>query len=457
MEYPDFEAMFDEAFQSMSEASGETRPELAYTSKGDGTTTFINPNRQFNREVFVHTRIGGNLKPAGSVSLDTKAGIFYEDSEDNVNRPVWIVTRKGRRMVTDLALVQGTIDSDGLTPLEQKIRNIETVKASNLTAGDVSAGDVGYLSYSATDGIEFLRTSTAELDSVAWAVALNSSSSGDVQYAARRGRYYLNYTGTAPTKGQFLTTSASTGLVQARTLFHPAVMAVAVGNGQSGKVLAQLLTGSQRYWQYNTNAPFNLVGPVSDSVWTGTINGAPSSTLVTVTTSTGALVNFGPQATTDLLKTRLRNTTRGNYRLVTATNPGANQISTVASTDNWASTDLLTIESGTVVSGGSNKFIDLDVSQFQAAGFPKLARAIIIAVFFRDTAAASQGFFYFHPFRSYNVQFVQSVASIPGNLGTSVVQEVPLNDELLTWSIDATGATTASVFTRYLGYVLAIP
>jgi hypothetical protein len=454
MEYPDFEAMFDEAFQSLAEASGETKPELAYTGTVDGSM-FVNPLRRYNREVFAYTKVGGNTKPSGSIILDSKAGIFYEDSPENLNRPVWIVTRKGRRTIVDLALVQGTAASEGLTPLEEKIRNIETVKARNVTAGDVSAGDVGYVSYNATYGTEFLRTSTAELNGVAWGVALNEGSSGSTLFIARRGRYYLNYTGTAPTAGQFLTTSANAGLVQARTLFHPAVMAIAAEDGLSnGKVLAQLLTQSE---QFNIYAPgvniLQLTGS-SNTGWTGTINtglGSLTSTNVPISTSTGS-TNTWFHTSTDLAKVRLRNLTRGNTRLVTS-GSGAN-VTTVASTDNWANGDSLSITS---VALGS-AFADLDFTQ--QTSFPKNTRSLILNLSVSETSTTSPGIARIHPIvgSGLDLTIVTQVYSghntsyFPQRLGI-----VPLNDEIMAYSVVASGVGTCGIFVRLHGYYLAVP
>jgi hypothetical protein len=450
MEFPDFESDFAQEFQAAHDRTGETRPTLGYLGKGDGTILCVNPLKTFNREMFLYTKVGGRPTPAGSVVLSTSAGIFYENSEDNRDRPVWVVTRKGRRTITDVALVEGTILAEGLTPLEQKIRNVETVKAINLTAGTVTEGDIGYVAYNAAQGIEFLRTSTAELDGVQWGVALNSGeSAATTQYVATRGRYYVNYTGTAPTKGQFITTSANAGLVQARTLFHPAVLGIAVENGANGKVLVQLLTQSK---PYNIYAPglnvLQLTGS-SNTGWTGTINtglGSLTTTNVPVATSTGS-TNTWYHTSTDLAKVRLRNLTRGNTRLVTS-GSGAN-VTTVASTDNWANGDSLSITS---VSLGS-AFADLDFTQ--QTTFPKNTRALILNLSVSETSITVPGIARVQPIVGSGLD-LSVVTQVYSGHSTSYFPQ-PLNDEIMGYSVVASGAGTCGIFVRLHGFILAVP
>jgi hypothetical protein len=461
-ELPDFESRIAEAAQEAAERSGDVKLELAYLGRGDGTAIQRNPDRIFDRQFFHHAKDGPRVAGIGSAVLDPDTSIFYEDSTDNMDLPVLIMTRRGERRIVGLQLPLA-LDENGNTPLERRIKAAQDgqyIQLPNAGAGTANAGDVGYITYDNTQGLIYLPTTAADLDGVPWCVVTEGGAASASIRVAQRGEFTLNWAGTAPTAKQFLSTSTTSGRCKARSLFHAGVMAVAIEDGvadpggTTGTVRAILMTRSQRFGAYNASGPINVAGPVSDTLWTGTINGAPSATSVVLTTATGALVNWA-LSSTDLLKVRLRNTTRNTYRVVTSLNVGTATATTVSTSDAWANLDNVTIESATCVSGLGNKFVDLDLTQFTV--LPRTARSLILMVFFRDTAAAGQGFGFLHPFTTYNSLTQHGIASIPGNFGTSVQVEVPLYDEALCYSIDATGATTASLFSRYNGFTLAVP
>ena len=95
------------------------------------------------------------------------------------------------------------------------------------------------------------------------------------------------------------------------------------------------------------------------SLWTGTINGAPSGANVTVTTSTGNIAAITPFAGTYYGKIRIYNLTRGNYALISSVS-GSVITLTATAPGTWANTDSLTCVSQTV--SGTYNWMDIEIT-----------------------------------------------------------------------------------------------
>lgn len=123
-----------------------------------------------------------------------------------------------------------------------------------------------------------------------------------------------------------------------------------------------LWEGGTALAEVNTNDIFQVSSPGGVSAFVGTINGAPSGTLVGYNVTSGQEGAMVPVSTGQLAKLRLYNTTRGNSALISNCNTATNTITLTATAPaNWASGDTITIASQTV-SGGGFSWIDLELT-----------------------------------------------------------------------------------------------
>lgn len=113
-----------------------------------------------------------------------------------------------------------------------------TLPVLNSSGGTVAIGDIGYLASDSS-----FRTTTTALLMADWCVVVTGGANGaEIIVAVRGTKITVNYTGTAPTAGQWLTTSGSAKLAQRSTVMRPEVFAVATTTGSGGTVICTLLT-----------------------------------------------------------------------------------------------------------------------------------------------------------------------------------------------------------------------
>jgi hypothetical protein len=348
-----------------------------------------------------------------------------------------------------------TIDSSGGgtvrgTALDDKGRDCGKV-ALNTSGGAVAYGDVGYVN---EDG-EFKTTTTAN-DSVAWHVVTVGGPNNSHILVKNTGNATVAYTGSAPAAGDYLVTSTSAGDAAAQTTMRPEIFAVCLAAGSGGFVEALLLCGT-RFVPYTSNTRLFSCLSHSTAAFTATINGAPSATSVVYTPVSGSEDIITPEASGQLAKMILWNTTRGTGRLIESNNTGTNTITTVSTADAWANGDTLTIESQTVTTGGSDKAIDLDLSQ--QSEIPLLARAIQLFVQQLDSSAsAGGGVFAAHPHEAFNVNKQTAIAfSQPSSAINSISDSVSLINRRFDMREIASGSGTASTYLNVVGYYLATP
>jgi hypothetical protein len=345
--------------------------------------------------------------------------------------------------------VGGTAQVDLTSPLV-KVRN-----ASGATANQY---EVGYLDFDATYGMVFKKTTAQGLGYVAWCVVEVGGADATDIYVVRRGRTKVKLNANNNI-GDKLITSTTAGQAAPSAAMFPAVFAVALsanGAGAGGTCDVMLLTGTEHIWKVQTDTnDLYQANASSSTAFVATINGAPSTTSVVYNApSQGAANAIVPGQAGALFKARLYNTTRGNFRLITAVNTGTNTITTVASTDNWANGDTLTIESQTITTGVANKMMDLDASQ--STIIPAFARAIIVEMIATDTGG--NGAVWLHPFETYGVQKVDftNVASTTINTIKNSAP-LPINAGVIGMSVVASGAGTGSGKLRLLGFLVAVP
>lgn len=327
----------------------------------------------------------------------------------------------------------------------------DRVRVKNTSGATAAANDAGYI-----DAAGEYKTTTTSRFQDAWCVVLVGGANNSDIYVARRGRVNVAYTSTAPSAGHFLSLSTVAGDAQRETVCRPEIFAVCTAAGSGGLVETLLLT-QRVYLPMSASEDVFRVNSGSDTLWTGTINGAPSATSVTVTTSTGALDSFAPNSTGELCKPVVFNSTRSTSRLITAINTGTGVLTTENTSDAWANTDALTVKSqtNTQTESSGNVFIDLD-----GGGAAAVLHALDVLLFMyhfqvgADDAANAVGF---HPFEAYSSP--KHLVYTPANDGGTYIGnvQVPLIGRKFTYTVDANGAAACTHLTRIIGVLRAAP
>lgn len=395
---------------------------------------------------------GGTGQTTATAAFDalapttTKGDVIAHNGTDNIRVAVG---SNGRVLIADSA------ETPGLRWGRDPSLTTFGMVVKNTSGATVAAGDVGIVIYDATYGRVYNRTTTAnypDVGSIA-VVLIGGADAADI-YVAQRGRVTLNYTGTAPNAGQWLTTSTTGGSAQRSTTMRPEIFAVAEATGSGGTVQVQLYTQTQ-FVPFSSTNNLHQVLSASDLDFVATINGAPSATSVVYNApSSGAenVINVG--SSSELAKLVLWNSTRSTGRLISSVNTGTNTITTVSSTDAWASTDSITIRSQTNTDTvGTSRFCELDLSQ--TTEIPLLARALVVFIIVADSGGAGENAI-LHPYEAgaaskRRTKTTQTAQNIDGEY------HLPLYDRRFTYLHTATGAGTFDSTLRVMGYFLAVP
>lgn len=327
----------------------------------------------------------------------------------------------------------------------------------NTSGNTANVNHVGYITYTAASGAEYKTTTTANLNA-SWCVVLVGGANNADIYVATSGVVTVELNANC-SAGDFLTTSTTAGRAATNsTLMRPEIFAIALtanSGGAGGTCTARLYCNTQPIDLTDANFLLEILGS-SSSLFVATINGAPSATSVTYNAPSSGNENcIVPGAAGDLLKARLHNTTRGTYRLITAVNTGTNVITTVSSTDAWASGDTITIESQTVTSGTTNKMIDYDFSQ---TTLPALIRMIFMRTTFMDTGAGTNNQGFIHPFTTYaNANNFTLIGQGAGLYITSGTPPIPVINRVICASVLASGVGTSNFFVQTFAALVAAP
>lgn len=324
-----------------------------------------------------------------------------------------------------------------------------TLDVVNSSGAAAAIGDVGYL-----DEAGEYQTTTTEADDVSWCIVVTGGANGASIRVQTRGNAVVNYTGTAPAQGDYLVTSTTAGDAKAQSTMSPEIFAICTAAGSGGTVAVLLLTQT-RFVAATAANDLWTVSSHSDTEFVSTISGAPTTTSVVYgAVSSGNEDVIDVDSASQLGKMRLHNTTRGNYRLIESVNTGTNTITTVSSSDDWADTDTITIESQVVTSGSAQKVIDIDLSQ--TSDIPMLARAVALEMNKLDTGSANQ-FLIAYPHESFAVSKGLQTRNQVVSVRTYTHVIVSLRERIFDIQSQASGTGTASSVIKLNGYYLAAP
>lgn len=389
----------------------------------------------------------GYVNGAAAAKMDIIGGSISGATVDIYSDQASIITLENPRLLGGIISITGSATLQG-SALDDKGRDCGSI-ITNTSGGTVARGAIGY-----TDNTGSFKTTTTAQDIVLWHIATVGGANNSKIFAKNKGRATINYTGTAPNAGDYLVTSTTGGSAQQQTTMHPTIFAVCLTAGSGGTVDALLLTGSIPITTVSATRIY-AVNSHSNSDFVATINGAPSATSVVYNApSSGAADILVPASTPHLALLRLYNSTRGTYRLITAVNTGTSTITTVSSTDAWASGDTITFRDPTIADSNTARFGVLDLSQQTTV--PVLARAVILTCQKADTNSVQ--FLVFHPVQAFSaIQQLAAVFNISTTAQNQAVRTVPLINQKFGWRTAAGAAGTASDTLLLAGYILASP
>jgi len=322
---------------------------------------------------------------------------------------------------------------------------------TNTSGSTVSANEIGYIDAAG----EYKRTTTAYLDA-AWCVTLSGGANNTDIHVARRGVVTVALNGNC-SAGDYLFSSTTAGQAQPQSYTRPELFAVALtanSSGAGGTCSALLLCNTEPM-PIVSSVDIYRVSSHAATDFVATINGAPSATSVVYNAPSAGNENVINNASSgELGKARLYNSTRGTYRLIESVNTGTNTITTVSSTDAWADTDTIDIESPTVTSPGVFEFIEIDLSQQSV--IPELSRSITVDMTALDSGGSSalSGVHSWQTFVSSSEQGLQTYIASVASYRTV---NIPLFQRRFCYRSNATGAATKTDIFRIAVAWVAVP
>lgn len=332
----------------------------------------------------------------------------------------------------------------------KQIQEIDIVVVKNTSGATANYGDVGYI-----DSAGEYKTTTTAQQQIAWFIVLVGGNNNDDIYVTNRGRVVVNYTGTAPSVGDFLVTSTASGLAQRITYMHYNIFAVCTSAGSGGQVTAMLLTGTQDVVYFSPNYIWRN-NAHSTTTLTATISGSPSSTSFVLTGISGNKDILAVSDVSQLAKIMVYNSTRGTYRLVTAFNSGTNTATNLSISDSWANGDSITAIYQTINDTTSGQtFVGLDLSN--QTEIPLLARQIILQGGASDSGGAGRTLL-FHENIAYSVPKILTAAiSQTASQQFAFFFTMPMINQRIGMKSVSTGTGTALTVIKTAGYKLAVP
>lgn len=325
----------------------------------------------------------------------------------------------------------------------------------NTSGSTATANEAGYIDASG----EYKTTTTANLEANWCAVVSGAANNSDI-VVARRGRVTIKLNANCAA-GDFLSLSSTAGSAAVNTTFRAECFAVALTanvGGAGGTCSALLLTHTRFVSTSNSNFAYN-VGSHANTNFVATINGSPSTTSVVYNApSAGSDTVIVPaNGSSNWAKMRLYNTTRGTYRLIESVNTGTKTITTVASTDSWASGDTIKIESQTTTTGLTAKAIEVDLTQATAlTAIPKTARAAVWEVTVYDTSTTGNAVF-LHPFEAYASSKLTGGRNAALSVSMLAHVTIKLINRCFCIYSEAGGATSKTTALALTGYFEACP
>jgi len=323
----------------------------------------------------------------------------------------------------------------------------------NNSGSTVAANDVGYIDSAG----EFKLTTTAYLDGVSWAVVILGGVHTDDIVVAVGGSKITIVLDANCSAGDFLYTSATTKQAKPQSYMRPEMFAIATTANSSGAggTCEALLHCDTRYVPIASANDIYRVDTHAASDFVSVISGAPTSTSV-VYGAVGAgnenvITNV---SSSELGKARLYNVTRSNYRLISSVNTGTNTITTIASTDDWADTDAIEIESPTVVSPAAFEYIEIDLSETTV--IPELARVLAVDMTNIDSGGTNE-ITGVHAWKTYLAGSEQGVSVYTVSVPSYRLANVSLYQRRFVYRSSASGAATKTDIFRIVGAWVAKP
>lgn len=385
---------------------------------------------------FQHGSGSGTGGYPSSIPLTTKGDLLTRDASNNIRLAVGS---------DGLGLIADSSETSGLR------YGLPGMRVKNTSGATANEGDIGYVNQAGE-----YKTTTTAADLVSWVVVNTGGANNADISVIDKGRATVNYTSTAPSAGNYLTTSTVAGSALAQTYVSPAIFAVCLAAGSGGTVEALLLCNRVEVQVFNSE---NLlqISSSSDSAFSSTISGTPGATLV-YNAPTGNENSIVPAAATQLAALVLWNTSKtpDEYALIQATDTGTNTITPVTTITGWSNGESIQVNSTTVTGTlGGATFFDVEIKNTTV--IPALAVAVIFEATANDTGGPAQ--FFIHPYGDGVVANAktQTVTSQVASISNRKYTKISLNQRRFCIGIDATGAATMTVVARLLGYVVAAP
>lgn len=411
--------------------------------------------------------LGSTSKQWSDLFLATGGVINWGGGEVTITAGTDTITVAGATLITAgtaCAVACGTIElghaSDTtLARSAAGILTVEGVPVASLIAvvngsgATANANEIGYINSSGQ-----YATTTTSGDDKSWCVVVVGAANGSTIYVQNRGLATIKCT-AANTAGDWLITSTTAAQAATNgTSPHYAMFAkVITASGGAGQTCTALLYCMTKPVAKTYEFPVKQNLAHSTSRFEALINGAPTATVVVYDTiSAGAenllTTSFGASELGRLL---LWNSTRSTGRLVVDVVLGTNTITTVSSSDAWADNDAITLESVNVVSGTTQKVIEVDLSQQSI--IPTTARILHVSIIIVDTAASMNE--YLHPIETYANSKAQPVFRTQvANVALDMAYgEVQLIGRRFGWASTANGAGTKQTYMNLTGWDEAVP
>lgn len=323
----------------------------------------------------------------------------------------------------------------------------------NTSGATANAGDVGYIDSAG----EYKTTTTANLNA-AWCVVVSGGANNADVYVTRRGRVNVNYAGSAPSAGNYLVTSTSAGLAAAQVMAIPEIFAVCLAAGSGGTVKTLLLTGRDSKTFTSVNEILRLPA-TTGTIFSSTINGTPGATLV-YNAPTGNEDSIATYSASELMKLVLWNTSKtpDEYALIQSTNVGTNTITPTATITGWNNGELIQVNSPNVTGTPIVGKVFYELQALDTSTIPALAVALKIAIAIVDSGAAAIQMV-LHPFvaGALSTSKLQTFTTQAATVASRGYAEIELRERRICIASDASGAGTATIVLRLLGYIEAVP
>lgn len=418
-----------------------------------GTIAITIPNQTANT-VYAGPTSGGSAAPAfrSLVAADIPA-LSYATSPLTTKGDVWGFSSVNARIPIGTDGQVMTADSAQTLGLKWATAPSAAFTITNSSGATANAGDVGYLDFSSGAAV-YKKTTTAN-DAQVFVVVVTGGADTTAISVARTGRYNVNYAGADPAAGDYAISSTTGGQVQAQAFASPNVIGRFQAAGSGGVADLLLLTNRTRVPASSAGTVYNAFD-CATSRFESTISGTPSATSVVYGAVTAGNENvIVPNDASALGRLVLWNTTRGTSRIITAVNTATNTITTVSSTDSWANTDVLKIESQTVTSGGTMKFMDLLFGTWQSV-IPSNAVELYVIGAVKDSGSANDNLSS-HPYETFAAAKQKDIYTQVANVYTFVPMSVPIINSRVTIGWIGSGAATIRMAMYLVGYTIPTP